>query len=377
VPGYTIDDGPDYVLKNKLSVTTHGELQRLETPIVAGRESEIRDDLGPSGNFDAEHLKAIHRHLFQDVYEWAGHTRNEVVRLSDGAFATEPFMRKHTNFVAGPAIPSALDEVARSLRDTDFLRGLPREEFAHRGADIMAEINGIHAFREGNGRTQRLFMEELAKQAGHHLDFTVISQERMIQASIAANEHDDASLMRRMFNEISNPNRVRILHSAEQIIELHKDLHKVDWNERYIATMEPGHLVELTMVGTAADQFMAHIGSQILIGKTSDLPQPYPQSGERFTFVASEHCWEPEAEREQTRTQEPALDPAAADDRHAAREGQEARMPKGEMTDAKAVKASTVREKSDVQVSRENRLREFGDELDRDLDDDMDIGRER
>jgi cell filamentation protein len=374
VPGYTIDDGPDYVLKNKLGATTHDELQRLEIPLVAARESEIRAGFGPSGNFDAERLKAIHRHLFQDVYEWAGHTRNEVVRLSDGTFATEPFMHKgNAPFMPGPAIPSALDEVARSLRDTDFLRGLPREEFAHSAADIMTEINGIHAFREGNGRTQRLFMEELARQAGHTFEFSVVSQERMIEASIAANERGDPSLMHRLFDEISNPTRVEALRTAEEQL----DQQQYDWNQHYIATMEPGHPVELTMVGITGDQFMAHTGSQILLGKTVDLSKPYPERGEQFAFVAPDNCWQQEAEREQTRTQEAALDPDAADDRRAVREEQEARTPNGEITDAKAAKAGAVREKSDAQVSRESRLREFGDELDRDLDDEMDLGRER
>jgi cell filamentation protein len=173
------------------------------------------------------------------------------------------------------------------------LRGLPRQEFAHRAADIMAKINGIHAFREGNGRTQRVFVEELARQAGHTLDFSVVSQERMIEASIAAYERGDPSAMRRLFDEISNPDRVEVLRTAEQSL----DRNGFNWNERYIATVEPGHSVELTMVGIAGNQFMAHTGSQILLGRTSDLPKPYPEGGAEFTFVAPEHCWGQENER--------------------------------------------------------------------------------
>jgi cell filamentation protein, protein adenylyltransferase len=288
VPGYTIDAVPDDVLKNKLGAITRDELQRLEAPLVAARYTEIEAGFGPTGTFDAEHLKAIHRHLFQDVYEWAGHTRDEKVHLSDGTFATEPSMRKgDTRFLAGPAIPSALDQVSRGLRETDYLRGLPREEFAHGAADIMVQINGIHPFREGNGRTQRVFLEKLAKQAGQTLEFSVVSQERMIEASIAANEHGDSSVMHRLFDEISNPNRVEILRTAEEQL----DRQKYNWNERYIATVEPGYSVELTMVGIACDQFMAHTGSQILLGRTSDLPEPRPERGEPFTFVAPKNCW--------------------------------------------------------------------------------------
>jgi cell filamentation protein len=300
VPGYTIDGVPHDVLKNRFGATTHDQLQRLEAPLVAARYTQIEAGLGPNGNFDAEHLRAIHRHLFQDVYEWAGHSRDEVVTLSDGTFATEPFMHKgDTTFMAGPAIPSALDEVGRSLREAEYLRGLPREEFAQRAAAIMVQINGIHAFREGNGRTQRVFMEQLARQAGHALEFSVVSQERMIEASIAANERGDPSVMRRLFDEISNPSRVEVLRAAEEQL----DRQKYNWNERYIATVEPGYPVELTMVGIARDQFMAHTGSRILLGKTSDLPEPRPRRGEAFTFVAPQYCWQTETDRDKTGVQ--------------------------------------------------------------------------
>jgi cell filamentation protein len=104
--------------------------------------------------------------------------------------ATEPLLRKVDGnaFLDGPLIPPALDHVATTIRDADYLRGLSRAQFAAPAADLMAGINAIHAFREGNGRTQRVFMEELASQAGHALDFTVVSRERMAQASIAAND---------------------------------------------------------------------------------------------------------------------------------------------------------------------------------------------
>jgi fido (protein-threonine AMPylation protein) len=70
------------------------ELERLEGPLVLLRRVQIDAGPGPAGQFDADHLKALHRFLFQDVFEWAGHTRNERVRLSDGTTATEPLMQK-------------------------------------------------------------------------------------------------------------------------------------------------------------------------------------------------------------------------------------------------------------------------------------------
>jgi len=70
-------------LKNKLGVTTHEKLEAAETDYIRNRLWDFTSGQGPEGHFDAEHQKAIHRHPFQDVYEWAGHTREEPVALSD------------------------------------------------------------------------------------------------------------------------------------------------------------------------------------------------------------------------------------------------------------------------------------------------------
>jgi cell filamentation protein len=236
----------------------------------------------PTGNFDAEHLKSIHRHLFQDVYEWAGNTRDERVRLSDGTIATEPVLSKIDGkpFLDGPLIAEGLDRITRKLAEEDYLHAMPREEFADRAADLMVALNGVHPFREGNGRTQRVFMEALAERAGHTLDFSVVSRERMIQASITGNENGDPSMMRRLFREISDPVRVAALSKA--IASL--DQHRFAWNDRYIATAEPGHKVDVRLAGVAGDQFMARTQTAILIGKTTDLPEQRPEQGQEFTL---------------------------------------------------------------------------------------------
>ena len=113
----------------------------LEAALVAARDYEIASGYGPKGQFDATHLKAIHRHLFQDVYEWAGHTRDEKVTLSDGTVATEPLMRRVDggSFMAGPLIPAALERIAGTLRASNYLRELSREEFAAGAADVLVD----------------------------------------------------------------------------------------------------------------------------------------------------------------------------------------------------------------------------------------------
>lgn len=75
MPNYTYSDDPNSAVKNKLGADTHEELEKREARLVFTRQAELMSGDGPSGNFDAAHLKAIHHHLFQDVYEWAGRTR--------------------------------------------------------------------------------------------------------------------------------------------------------------------------------------------------------------------------------------------------------------------------------------------------------------
>jgi cell filamentation protein len=291
VPNYTLPDG--ITLKNKLGATNEDELAAVEVEAVAIRLVELELEPPTMGDFDADHLKAIHRHLFQDVYEWAGRTRDERVTLSDGTIATEPILSKAEGqpFLIGPAIPAALDDIGAKLRGADNLRGLPREVFAERAADVMIELNNAHPFREGNGRTQRAFMRELAKEAGHDLDFSVVSKERMIQASIEAHEQNDPSMMGRMFDEISDPARAALLR--ESIVALEKL--NFDWNNNYVATLAPGHTVDLVFAGAAGDQFMARTQAEILFGRTTDLPEPRPERGETFTVTAAPYSRQEES----------------------------------------------------------------------------------
>jgi cell filamentation protein len=148
----------------------------------------------------------------------------------------------------------------------------------------MVAINGAHPFREGNGCTQRVFLRKLAMQAGHELEFSVVSRERMVQASIAANEQSDSTMMRRMFDEIGDSVRVAALDQAIEAF----DRHKFPWNDHYLATAEPGHKVEVTLAGIAGAQFMARTTTAILIGQTADLPSPALERGAVFTLAPTQ-----------------------------------------------------------------------------------------
>ena len=86
-------------------------------------------------------------------------------------------------------------------RGESLLRGLPRDVFTERLAYYLGEINAPHPFREGNGRAQRAFFEQLVSDAGFILDWQHLDADRNIAAS-AATMHGDAALMRKMLDEL-------------------------------------------------------------------------------------------------------------------------------------------------------------------------------
>ena len=124
------------------------------------------------GCFDLDHLKAIHKHLFCDVYEWAGELRNIDLSKENSYFAN------YTHIV------SASRPVFEKLVEEDYLKGLDAAAFSTRAAYYLGEINALHPFREGNGRAQREFINHLAFRNGYFIEWKNISQEQMIQASI-------------------------------------------------------------------------------------------------------------------------------------------------------------------------------------------------
>ena len=157
-------------------------LQPIETAAVyqRGREMELG---GLIGKFDLGHLKSIHGYLFQDVFPWAGKFR--VVNISKG----------NSSFGPVAHIVSALVDALDKLKREDFVKGLQAPRFAERAAFYLGEINAIHPFREGNGRTQREFIRQLAVQAGYPLSWAGFTQEQMTLASIRNHLHGDNSAL--------------------------------------------------------------------------------------------------------------------------------------------------------------------------------------
>ena len=158
------------VLINKLGIHDAEELDEVEKTLTESRAALFEPDFTA---FDLPSLQAIHYHLFQDFYAWAGELRT--VDISKG----------NTRFCSAAYIETEANKLLKKMEKAQYLVGLPPASVVAQLADYYCELNVIHPFREGNGRTQRLFFELLAINAGYGLDWSLVGQDEWVQANIA------------------------------------------------------------------------------------------------------------------------------------------------------------------------------------------------
>ncbi|BFU61202.1 cell filamentation protein Fic [Haemophilus influenzae biotype aegyptius] len=165
------------VLINKKGIKDEFELDRVERASSYMKALDL--DRNPiKGKFDLKHLQDIHKHLFGDIYPFAG-------KIRDG------YLQKgQQDFTMGYRIIPQAEKLFTQLKNEQFLKKTEPAKIAGRLAYYMGEINAIHPFREGNGRAQRIFISQLAKEAGFELTFSKSTQEEMINASIQAHRCD-------------------------------------------------------------------------------------------------------------------------------------------------------------------------------------------
>jgi cell filamentation protein len=168
------------VLRNRFGIRDAAELARREAQATAYRTVQL--GVRPlSGRYDVPHLQAFHRHLFGDLYPWAGEIRTVAIAKGD-------------MFALPEHIVPYLTDVFSQLAAEKHLRDLRRDEFVSRLTHYLAEINAVHPFREGNGRTQRAFLGQLATERGYWIAWERADADRNIAASIASMRGDNRPL---------------------------------------------------------------------------------------------------------------------------------------------------------------------------------------
>ena len=176
------------VLKNLRGLTDPRELEAFEARSTHRRLAELIE--APlSGRRDAVLLKAIHRHIFQDVFEWAGEFRSMDISKGGHLFGRAAFLE------------AALNQTFGKLAGENYLAGLDADRFVDRAAYYLGELNAAHPFRDGNGRTQREFIRELGLKSGYYSDWRGTTPEETIEASRLSHVTGDASLFAKILQK--------------------------------------------------------------------------------------------------------------------------------------------------------------------------------
>jgi cell filamentation protein len=168
-------------LKNILEITSEEELAEAEANITYAVIASIPEE-SALGEFNLEHIQNIHWELFNAIYDWAGEIRT--VEIYKGS----------TRFANADMIVRAAATLFSDLHDEILLKSLPRDQYVQRLAHYYSEVNILHPFREGNGRTQRTFFSQLAAAGGYHFAWERIDADKNIRVCIAAYEGDEAPL---------------------------------------------------------------------------------------------------------------------------------------------------------------------------------------
>lgn len=171
--GYFVECGD--VLTNKLGITDPAKLQEREYQITAAKTADILNEDPPS-ILDFNYLLSLHGALFDDIYDFAGKIRTANIAKPDSPVP----------FAYADYIEPYADQIFSELESRRYLTGLEKPDFVTGLAWLSSELNALHPFREGNGRTIRLFLNRLCLNAGYLVDFNLASREEILSADCAA-----------------------------------------------------------------------------------------------------------------------------------------------------------------------------------------------
>lgn len=157
-------------LRNKIGATDPEILFAAEAKIVSIRDVELARETLP-GEYNLQHYQEFHHHLFQDVYAWAGELRRVDISKGESRFAHWQYLSERTSAILA------------ELVDENLFIGRNRMSFVSRLAYYYGELNALHPFREGNGRTLRAFLRQVSAVAGWRLDWSALDPDENVRAS--------------------------------------------------------------------------------------------------------------------------------------------------------------------------------------------------
>ena len=191
--GYSIDpisadcyEGTTCLI-NKFGIKDEKKLSQMETLITTAKCKEL--EVNPiDGDFGFEHYKAIHRYIFEDLYDWAGQVR------------TASISKKGTVFTLPESIEPLAVRIFTGLQKENCYIGYDNDRYIESIVDFYCRTNMLHPFREGNGITQRVFLSQLIRHSGHDINFSTIDTDELMIATIQS-ANGIVDYLRNLFKE--------------------------------------------------------------------------------------------------------------------------------------------------------------------------------
>jgi cell filamentation protein len=159
------------VLRNKLNILDSGKLNVAEADISSVKIMSFLTKPVPK-TVSFRNLLSIHKFLFEEVYDWAGKPRTVDIQKGPTTFCRADFITQQAEKLCG------------QIQSAGCFKGLPQSDFIKEFAHVYNEMNVIHPFREGNGRSTRLFFNQVAAIAGYQIDYGKISRDEWTDACI-------------------------------------------------------------------------------------------------------------------------------------------------------------------------------------------------
>ncbi len=187
-PDYTYTDPKTGTLRNLAGLTDPDALLFFESGAVSKRIQELYEN--PIKIKGIESLFVIHKHLFQDIYAWAGEKRKvEISKAGKQFFPTTHF-------------ENAFKYIDTLISDYKIIPKNNKQQIAEKLAEILDTVNYLHPFREGNGRTQREFLRLLALEKNLILNLNPPDNKNIYDQYMQGTINSDVKTLKKLILEL-------------------------------------------------------------------------------------------------------------------------------------------------------------------------------
>lgn len=183
-----------FVLKNKLNITDQEELDKAESAISKAKLHTVKE---VKGNFDYQHLMALHKHILGDIYEWAGQPRLMDIEKAEPVLSGMSVQYGHYK-----QVPNEAEAAINRLKGVNWSNLDTYEKKAEAFSEHLAALWQVHPFREGNTRTVTEFCVQYAATQDIFIDQKLFAQ----NASFTRNALVMASIGQ--YSDFSHLNRI-------------------------------------------------------------------------------------------------------------------------------------------------------------------------